>query len=205
MNPHLALPVVHAGPPLDRARVVALVLHGRNQDPDTMAEQVVRRLALESVAYMMPAAADHSWYPAGFMAPTADNEPRLSFALERVRLLADAISRPHVLIGFSQGACLACEHIYRHRGQARALVAFTGGLIGPPGTTWQRGDLAGLTAMVSGSLADPWVPIDRMRETADVFERLGAHVITGFHAGDRHAVTDAEIAAARALLEQLGA
>ena len=192
------------GAPLDRARVIALLLHGRNQDPAVMDEHVVRRLALPNVAYVAPAAADRSWYPAGFMAPIADNEPRLSQALERVARIADELAAPHVVIGFSQGACLACEHVYR-RG-ARALIAFTGGLIGPPGTTWRSGDeLAGMPVLISGGDSDAWVPAARMRETGEVFTRLGARVSTQIHRGADHAVSDAEIVIARALLVELGA
>ncbi len=192
------------GAPLARARVIALLLHGRNQDPAFMDEHVVRRLALPNVAYVAPAAADRSWYPAGFMAPLADNEPRLSLALERVARIADELGAPPVVIGFSQGACLACEHVYR-RG-ARALIAFTGGLIGPSGTTWRSGDeLAGMPVLIAGGLSDAWVPAERMRETAEVFARLGARVATQFHPGGEHAVSDAELAAARALLVELGA
>jgi phospholipase/carboxylesterase len=192
------------GAPLERARVIALLLHGRNQDPAFMDEHVVRRLALPHVAYVAPAAPERSWYPAGFMAPIADNEPRLSQALERVARLADELAAPLVVIGFSQGACLACEHVYR-RG-ARALIAFTGGLIGPSGTTWRdSGELAGMPVLISGSDADAWVPVGRMRETGEVFTRLGARVATQFYPGSDHAVSDGELAAARALLAELGA
>ncbi|HEX4453175.1 MAG TPA: hypothetical protein VH143_20025 [Kofleriaceae bacterium] len=205
-NPHLASPVVYAGAPIEHARVIALLLHGRDQDPATMDEAVVRRIALPGVAYVAPAAADRSWYPAGFMAPIADNEPRLGYALERIALLADELATPHVVIGFSQGACLACEHVYRNRGRTTALIAFTGGLIGPPGITWRSGDeLRDLRALVAGSVVDPWVPVGRMRETADAFARLGARVTTQFYRGEGHAVSDPEIAHARVLLEELGA
>jgi phospholipase/carboxylesterase len=197
---------VVAGAPIERARVIALLLHGRNQEPATMDEMIVRRLALPGVAYVMPAADDRSWYPAGFMAPTADNEPRLSHALERVASLAVELAAPHVVIGFSQGACLACEHVYRNRGRATALIAFTGGLIGPPGTTWRHGDeLRDMPALIAGSVTDPWVPIGRMRETADVFAQLGARVTTRFYESDGHGVSDHEIELARRLLVELGA
>ena len=184
--------------------MVAIVLHGRNQDPAFMAEHVIARLALPELAYVVPAAPDRSWYPAGFMAPLADNEPNLSQSLARIAALADELARPHVVIGFSQGACLACEHVYKRRGATRALIAFTGGLIGPPGTTWRLGDeLAGMPALVSGGLADPWVPAERMRATAATFVGLGARVATKFFDGDDHAVRDPEIAAARSLLTEV--
>jgi phospholipase/carboxylesterase len=180
-NPHLAAPTSYFGVSLDRARVVAILLHGRNHDPAVMDDTVVRRLALDRVAYVAPAAADRSWYPAGFMAPSADNEPALSFALERVARLVDELATPVAMIGFSQGACLACEHVYRRRdhGRVRALVAFTGGLIGSSGTVWRGGNgLADVPVFIAGSLADPWVPASRMRETVEVFARLGARVAT---------------------------
>ena len=44
------------------------------------------------------------------------------------------------LIGYSQGACLACEYVYRNPGPWAGLIAFTGGLVGPAGTTWATED-----------------------------------------------------------------
>jgi phospholipase/carboxylesterase len=202
-NPHLAPPVMF-GAPLARARVVAILVHGRTQDPATMNDHVVRRLALDDIAYVAPAAADHSWYPAGFMAQLADNEPRLSFALDRMAQLADDFPRA-VVIGFSQGACLACEHVYRRRARPpAALIAFTGGLIGPPQTEWSNAaSLAGMPMLLSGSLDDPFVPAGRMRETGEVFDRLGARVRRHFYNGANHEVSDAEISIARDLLTTL--
>jgi phospholipase/carboxylesterase len=201
-NPHLAPPVMF-GAPLARARVVAILVHGRTQDPATMNDHIVRRLALDDIAYVAPAAADHTWYPAGFMAPLADNEPRLSFALERMAQLADDFPGA-VVIGFSQGACLACEHVYRRARAPAALIAFTGGLIGPPQTVWSDVEgFAGMPMLLWGSINDPFVPAERMRETADVFERLGARVTRHFYDGANHEVSDAEIAIARDLLAAL--
>jgi phospholipase/carboxylesterase len=191
------------GAPLTRARLVAILVHGRTQDPATMNDHIVRRLALDDIAYVAPAAEDRSWYPAGFMAPLADNEPHLSLALERMAQLADELPAA-VVIGFSQGACLACEHVYRRTRPPAALIAFTGGLIGPPQTEWSRAaSFAAMPMMISGSVHDPFVPAPRMRETADVFERLGARVTRHFYDGANHEVSDAEIAIARDLLAAL--
>jgi predicted esterase len=179
--------------------VRAVVLHGRFQDPSWINEHVVRRLGIDTIEYVTPSAGgDGSWYPAKFMSPFADNEPAFSQALAQLAKLSDSST---VLIGFSQGACLACEHVYR-RG-ARALIAFTGGLLGPAGTTWSDPTRLQLPMLISGALADPWVPAERMNATADAFERRGARVTRQFHGGDRHEVTDSEISAARALLAAL--
>lgn len=214
LRSHLGPPVRYAGAPLGRARAVALLLHGRAQDPATVEAQVAHRIALPGVAYVAPAAADRSWYPAGFMAAAADNEPALTGALELLATLADQLAAAgvppatQIVMGFSQGACLACEHVYRRRrAGARALIAFTGGLIGPPGTAWpaEGAALAGMPAQLGGSVRDPWVPVSRMRETAAVLAQLGARVDTVFHDTEAHAISDAEIDAARGLLAGLTA
>ncbi len=196
---------LHYGASVPRARVLAVVLHGRNQDPAWMEEHVVRPLGLAEIAYCTPAASDRSWYPTTFLAPFGDNEPRLTEALDRVGLLVDeltAMAKPVVVIGFSQGACLACELVYRRRAHPpAALVAFTGGLIGPRGTRWLATPTLDLPVLITGSETDPFVPLDRMRESAVAFTALGARVTELFHpAGDKHEISEPELAAARALL-----
>ena len=192
------------GAPIATARVVAILLHGRTQDPQQMNDHIVRRLALDDVAYVAPAAEGRTWYPKGFLEPFADNEPRLSHALAWLEHLCDEYPNA-AMIGFSQGACLASEYVYRHRARPpKALVAFTGGLLGPPQTTWEASPRLELPIMISGSFTDPYVPLVRMRETAAAFEKLGAHVTTHFHeSGTRHEVSDAEIQIARVLLAAL--
>jgi phospholipase/carboxylesterase len=202
-NPHLSAPELF-GAPVANARIVAILLHGRTQDPHQMNDHIVRRLALDDLAYVAPAAEGRTWYPKGFLEPFADNEPRLSFALERLGQLCDEYPRA-VMIGFSQGACLASEYVYRSRTRPpRALIAFTGGLLGPPRTTWDETPSLRIPIMISGSVSDPFVPLFRMRESAAAFAKLGAEVTTQFHeAGARHEVSDAEIQTARALLAAL--
>src|SRR5581483_8798862 len=162
-----------------------------------------------------PEAADRTWYPGRFMAPVEENQPQLDFALERLGALSDqlaALGRPHaaqVLMGFSQGACLACEHVWRRRQRLAALVAFTGGLIGPPGLRWEAQDgataapLDGMPVLLGGGDADSWVPVSRMQETADLLRQLGARVTLQLFPGAEHLVRDEQIASARELLAAL--
>ena len=110
------------------------------------------------------------------------------------------------LMGFSQGACLASEYVWRHPGRWGALIAFTGGLIGPPGTTWEaRGDLLGTPVLLTTSDVDAWVPLDRVKQTATVFRAMGAAVDERVYPGMDHVVSDDEIALARPLLERIRA
>jgi phospholipase/carboxylesterase len=201
------------GAPVDAARAVVILLHGRAQTPAEMEEHIVRRLDLPDAAYLAPAAAERSWYPARFMEPRAANEPQLGLALAQVAALSDELQAagvPHaaqVLMGFSQGACLACEYVYRRRRRFGALVAFTGGLIGPEGTSWTPEPAAwrGMPVLLGGGGDDPWVPAGRMMETARLFERSGARVALTVYPSAEHLVRDEQIAAARALLAELPA
>ena len=64
LNPHLAAPPVVVGRAIARARRVAVVVHGRGQDPVYMLEHlVVPSSTLPDVAYVLPPAAGGSWYP----------------------------------------------------------------------------------------------------------------------------------------------
>jgi phospholipase/carboxylesterase len=210
-NPHLTTEVLWSGASPRDARLVAIVLHGREQSPEIVLEMIGDRLGTD-VAIAAPAAADRSWYPVSFLAPRAANEPRLGHALARVEALSRSIAAggvaraSQVVVGFSQGACLACEYAWTSACALAAVIAFTGGLIGPPGTTWQASAaVAGVPIWISGSEADPFVPAARMRETAEAFSRAGARAQLHLHPGTEHAVRDAELAGARALLAAIAA
>ncbi len=212
-NPHLALPPELFGAPLGAARAVVILIHGRGQSPGDMAQQIVHRLDLPDIAYIAPAAADQTWYPAGFMAATEQNQPRLDFALARLAALSDGLGAGAIppsaqaIVGFSQGACLACEFVYRNRGRHRfaALCAFTGGLIGPPGTEWERvGDaFRDMPVLLGGAGADPFVPAARMLETAAVFRGLGARVDATIYPSAVHEIPDDQIVRARGILAEI--
>src|SRR4051794_37242985 len=136
MNVHLAMPVLRAGAAPRPGGAAAILLHGRDRTPEEMLV-IADRLAIPALTWIAPAADGASWYPQSFLAPIADNEPRLGFARERIEQLVAELAERGVprariaLVGFSQGACLLAEHAFRAGGRWGALVAFTGGLFGP--------------------------------------------------------------------------
>lgn len=210
MNPHAALPAVTEGPAVAGESLVAILLHGRTQEPEFMLDQV-RRMGLDDLSCIALPAAQNSWYPAGFMEPVAANQPYLDYAIARVDevvagLEGQGMPRSRIaLLGFSQGACLASEYLYRRGGQWAALVAWTGGLIGPAGTHWHaaRGSLAGTPVFLSNSEADPWVPLTRTQETARVFREMGGQVTECFCPGRPHEISDIERVHVSALLQSM--
>ena len=155
--------------------------------------------------------ASNTWYPFSFLEQVDRNEPYLTSALSRLqRVVADiqaaGISGERiVLLGFSQGACLAAEFAYRHAQRFGGMVLFSGGLIGPPGTTWHSSRSFGGTPVFLGcSDIDAHVPQWRVDESAEVFHRMEAVVTKRIYPGMGHVVSDDEIRAAQSLLDQIG-
>jgi predicted esterase len=209
MVTHAEQRVVTAGAPLGQGRGVVVAVHGRGAGPANILD-LVPRLGRDDITYVAPAAAGRTWYPHSFMAEIARNEPALSSALQVVRRVVDDVHAAGVptdkivLLGFSQGACLACEFAVRNAARYGGVVAFTGGLIGPPGTTWTYpGSFNGTPVFLGSSDVDTHVPQPRVDETAEVFRRMGAEVTKRIYPGMGHIVNDDEIRCAQEILAAL--
>ena len=207
-NPHLQTPLSVFGAPARDAALAVILVHGRAQSPALMQELVVRRFERPDIAWFAPAAADDSWYPTRFTEPLESNEPRLSQALERLDVLSEQLRiqgfpyECQVLMGFSQGACLCSEFVWRQRRRYRGLVAFTGGLIGPPGLAREIvcRSLHGMPVLLSTWEQDPHVPAGSVRDSAALFHAVGADVTLKVEPGSEHGIRDAEIGYAQAVL-----
>ncbi len=211
-NAHLLQPVEHYGVPINSARAVVVLVHGRGQSPEYMNEHVVARLGTGDVAFVAPAAASNSWYPNSFLAPLSDNQPGLDFTMQCLGAIGEELihegmpSQRIVWCGFSQGACAVSQFLTIAPRRWGGLIAFTGGLIGPPGSKWNfDGSFAGMPAYFSTSEADPFVPESRVRESAAQFAEAGANVTVEFHLGRTHEISDAEINRALFVLSKISA
>jgi predicted esterase len=209
VKPHAGGPVAAAGAALGKSPAVMILVHGRNAGPENILD-LVPRLGRPDVTCLAPAADGRTWYPYGFMTEREKNEPGLSSGLwvlehlvadvERRGIAADHI----VLAGFSQGACLTGEFSVRHARRYGGVVMYSGGLIGPPGTTWEYpGSFAGTPVFLGCSDVDSHIPKTRVDESAEVFRRLGAAVTERIYSGMGHIVNDDEIAFTRRLLDEL--
>lgn len=199
--------MISGGATLGRASAALVLLHGRGASAEDILT-LGQELAGPEVALLAPAAAGHAWYPYSFLAPLEDNEPWLSSALRFVertvhQAMGGGLARRRIaLVGFSQGACLASEWVARTATRLAALIAFTGGRIGPPGTRFEAtGELSGMPIYLSAGDPDPHVPWERMEATRDCFERMHAQVILRRWPGRPHTILRHEIDEAR---ERLG-
>ena len=207
MQPHEGQPVVEAGLPLGRSPVVVLMVHGRNAAPANILD-LARRFDRPNLTYLAPAAAGRTWYPHSFMAESDSNEPGISSGLAVLASLVDRVEAAGitrsgiVLAGFSQGACLVSEFAIRHASRFGGVLVFSGGAIGPPGTRWNYDGAFDHTPVFLGcSDQDAHVPASRVRETADVFTRMGADVTLRIYPAMGHLVNDDETAFAQGLLD----
>lgn len=199
------------GAPLSQAAGAIVMIHGRNAGPSNILD-LVPHFHHPAFAYVAPAAAGNTWYPYSFMADTASNEPGLSSGLFAIGQLVDTIalhgiSRDRIiLLGFSQGACLASEFAVRNPRRWGGVIAFSGGLIGPPGTAWPTdGAFDGTPVFLGCSDVDSHVPKARVDESAGVFSAMGAEVTERIYSGMGHLVNDDEIEFARTMMEHVAA
>ena len=207
-HPHAGQPVLTLGPSIASARLAAILIHGRGASADDILG-IAHELALPDVAYLAPEAAGHTWYPYSFLMPTAQNEPHLSSALLVIEGLVQHLEQQGippervVLMGFSQGACLTLEFAARHARRYAAIGAFSGGLIGPPGTARAYpGSFDGTPVFIGCSDVDPHIPVERVRESAEVYRGMGATVDERIYKGMGHTINQAEIDAVRNLLKK---
>lgn len=208
MEPHFGNTVTYAGAPLGTAKTAMILVHGRNAAPANILD-LFRRLDRPDVAAIAPAARGGAWYPLSFLSPREQNEPGISSALFVIESLVTMLlargfdSRDIVLLGFSQGACLIAEFAFRHPRDYGGVLVLSGGLIGPPGTTWNAtpGSFGGTPIFLGCSDVDAHIPKDRVFETESVFTTMGAVVTRRLYAGMGHLVNDDEVAFVRDVLD----
>ena len=203
VGPHQGQPLLTYGRSLDDADVAMIMIHGRGASAQDIL-MTAWEINAPEVAYIAPEAAYSTWYPYSFLAPLENNEPSLSSALVRISEVLDTIKAAGIppertlILGFSQGACLATEFAARNAQRFGGIVALSGGVIGPQDSPRDYdGDLAGTPYFVGCSDVDPHIPLWRVEESADVMENLGASVDKRIYPGMGHTVNQDELTAVR--------
>jgi phospholipase/carboxylesterase len=193
--------MITIGDPNPQRAVV--LLHGRGSSPEDILA-LAQHLPSSQTQFLAPRAKDNTWYPRPFLRPTAENEPFLSAALEQVRLavLETGLEQEKiVLLGFSQGACLALEFATRFGGRFGGVVALSGGLIGADSEVGLLAcPLESTPVFLGCDAADFHIPLERVEESARVLERLGAVVDKRIYRGLGHGINQDEIDVVRQML-----
>jgi predicted esterase len=201
IRPERTTPAVYgAGTPLKDARAAMILIHGRGGSaPDILG--LSTSLEAPGLAFLAPQAAGNTWYPQRFLAPTASNQPHLDTAIATVRDLVAAVEEAGIpadriiVLGFSQGACLATEFAARHPRRYGGIVGLSGGLIGSDAEIEDHaGDLAGTPVILGCSDVDFHIPLERVKATTRVLTGLGAEVDETIYPGMGHGIVPDEIA-----------
>jgi predicted esterase len=186
-----------------------VLLHGRGGSADDILS-LAGALRQADLAYVAPRAPGHTWYPHSFLAPLEQNEPFLSRSLATVAAIVNDLagrgiaSDRVVLIGFSQGGCLALEFAARNPKRYAGIAGLSAGLIGPPGLTRDYpGSLDGTPVFLGCSDIDAHIPLERVRISTEVLTAMNAAVTERIYPGMGHTINQDEITHVRSLLESV--
>ncbi|MBZ0276086.1 MAG: dienelactone hydrolase family protein [Anaerolineae bacterium] len=206
-DPHRGQPVLITGEPLEKARAAAVLVHGRGADAQSILS-LVPEVGQPGFAYLAPQAEGNTWYPYSFLKPVEQNEPWLSSALAVIGAVLAHIESvgipPHrvILIGFSQGACMALEYAARNARRYGGVVGLSGGLIGAAIHPYP-GSLEDTPVFMGCSDPDDHIPVSRVHESADILSGMGAVVTKRLYPNMGHTVNQDEIDAVKALFTAL--
>jgi len=206
---HQERPVTRKGVPLKDAKAAMILIHGRGGDANGILP-LTNHFEAEGFAYLAPSASGNSWYPDRFLAERESNEPYLSSALETVSNLLKEVAEAGIppektmLLGFSQGACLALEVAARNTKKYGAVIALSGGLIGADDELdGYEGTLDGTPVFLGCSDTDFHIPLERVHETRDILTKLGATVDERIYEGMGHTINNDEVQAVNELMKAL--
>ncbi|MFP8954442.1 alpha/beta hydrolase [Natrialbaceae archaeon A-arb3/5] len=207
-GPHRGQPLLTSGAPAQAADAALVLCHGRGataQGVVNLFDPVYRH----GVAFVAPQADRSRWFPRPATAPRTENEPWLTSAVECVEAALETARsagvppETTVLAGFSQGACVVAEFVRRSPARYGGLALLSGHLPGQPDATDDRsrqGSLDGTPVLVGCGRDDDRIDLDRVADTAELFERAGGDVDERYYPDTGHEVTDDEFDAIRSLL-----
>ena len=207
MSIHQGQPVKTLGEKLETAKAAMILLHGRGDSAQGILS-LVPEIVMPGFAYGAPNAAGQTWYPHRFIEPVSRNEPNLSSALEVLDALVEHVcehvkKEKIIILGFSQGSCLALEYAARAGGRFGAIVGLSGGLIGDVLEPTRYKNLENTPIFLGCSDVDAHIPKSRVIETALILEGLGAKVDKRIYPNFGHSVNEDELQAVRELMGAL--
>jgi phospholipase/carboxylesterase len=190
---------IQTGLPLSESKKAIILLHGRGATAESIVS-LADYLELADFSIFAPQAAQRTWYPYGFMASDEGNLSSLNSSLQQVSLLFQFLiengKAPEQIyvMGFSQGACLSLEFAARNGQKLGGVVAFTGGLIGEKLEEKKySGDFQGTPILLSSSAHDMHVPAQRINDSAQLLQRMGAEVSLKFFEDELHTIRPEEL------------
>ncbi|MFP8956450.1 alpha/beta hydrolase [Natrialbaceae archaeon A-CW3] len=228
-DPHRDQPIETAGAPPQAAEAAVVMLHGRGSTAKYIL-RLVDECYHHGVMYLAPQAAHRTWYPQSMSLEAtkpegmtdhdtpSDTHPWFDSALAHVSRALDIAADTGIplertlLFGFSQGGALASEFVARTPRRYGGLVVFSGSLLDLQRAQGQgrarvhtsgSGSLEGTPVFLGCSDDDPYVPAERVLESARILEALEGDVTTRLYDGLEHEINDDEMLTLDALIGDL--
>ena len=199
IGPHQKSKTVYTGAEVKDAKGAMVMIHGRGATAESIIT-LADELDADDLHLVAPQANQFQWYPLSFLAPTERNEPGLSSGLQAIHDIITELAEKGIpkekviLLGFSQGACLATEFVARHPAKYGGLAALSGGVIGDEVSPKNySGSLEGTPAFFGCSDIDAHIPKERVDESEEILTHLGAKVTKKIYKGMGHTVNEDEI------------
>jgi predicted esterase len=210
-GPHQKSRTITTGADPQKADGAIIMIHGRGATAESIVT-LAHEFDAENFHFAAPQASGNTWYPYSFMAPSKNNQPGLSSGLQAIfNIVSDLESKgipkkKIIILGFSQGACLATEFVARHPNHYGGLIAFSGGIIGDGDSVNPEnyiGSLDGTPYFVGCSDNDAHIPVERVEESVEVMTKLGADVTKKIYSGMGHTIIRDEIEEAQKIIDSI--
>ena len=164
-----------------------LLLHGRGSDATDIIS-FAGSLGVKNCNFYAITAKGNAWYPNKFDIKKELNEPYLTESLE----LIDSFVREKdvkVIIGFSQGACLALDYLKINK--EVDVIALSGGFIGDD-TEIEFSEKMDNNVFIGCSRQDPFIPIERAEKSFEILKKNGCKIERYFYDVPGHSVSEYE-------------
>lgn len=195
------------GPEPDQAQRIVVALHGRGSNADAMLQKTLELTGNDpAVAVFSLQAPGNSWYSQRHTETRQQLGEEFSLSLDEVLRVLNRVAElarqvPMVLLGFSQGACLALEALVHFERPVSGLVALSGSGIGgksePPAFPPR---LAGTRVLMGASFGDPWLNTEEIELTSRQLQQAGCQVQLEMVPGDAHTIHERHRLLARRIL-----
>jgi phospholipase/carboxylesterase len=208
-DPHKDTPVLFSGEDSAKAKAAVIMMHGRGSGAEEILS-LAEEFPDEGFVFAAPQAENNTWYPYSFLYPIEQNEPGITSGLKKIESVILELTKKEIpnekimLLGFSQGACLALEFSARHPARYGGIIGLSGGLIGQKIIDEKyTGNLDHTPVFLGCSDVDPHIPLERVSHSAEIFIKLNGNVEKRIYKNMHHTINKDEISYITELMNSL--
>ena len=204
-HPHGNQKVLFKGD-IDSAKSAMILIHGRGATAESILS-LTEEFNGDNYLFTAPQANGNTWYPYSFLAPIEENEPGITSGLKVIRDLIEKLNKSGIanneiiLLGFSQGACLALEFAARNAKPYKGVIGLSGGLIGDKIEEERySGSFENCQVFLGCSDIDSHIPLERVNQSEIIMKKLNGSVTKRIYKGMGHTINEDELNFIRSIL-----